>query len=362
MDDKLFSGNIVNFDAARKNDDRKNDGIQPNVATVPDMITSLSDAISRCLSAEKYIATYKGKVTTKLINTVLVVMGIDVSYNLTTRKMEIYGTPDEYSKAGIANTLPILIMDYLTEKGIKASLDAIIKRLHVIADLNRFNPVIEMLTGTVFDGVDRITALIDILGLGENPADPPEVAEKKARYRLYVNKWLHQCVAMALNDDEDPYRAEGALVLQGEQGIGKTLFFRIIAVESLWFGEGISMNMSKKDDQILATGKWIAELGELDDTLARKQSSFKAFLTKERDEIRSPYARTAVNKPRRTSFCGTVNPDRFLYDETGSRRFWVVKVKEIDIDALLGLVKSGSISSGHRFTTSFTCPIHRGLG
>ena len=297
------------------------------------------EAIAKKIEAEEVIATHKGQATTKLIQAVLCIMGVDVSYNIATRKMEIEGVSVEHSKVEASNTLPVLVMDYLTEKGKRVSLSAVIQRLHVIADLNRFNPVIDMLTKTEYDGVNRIDQVFEMLGLSDKNSESKEEAEKKARYRLYVTKWLHQCVAMALNNDEEPYGADGILVLQGEQGIGKTLFFRTLAVESLWFGEGISLNMKNKDKKILATGKWIAELGELDDTLAHKQSSFKAFLTSERDEIRSPYARTAVNKPRRTSFCGTVNPERFLTDETGSRRFWVVKVHDIDVDRLLQLDK-----------------------
>ena len=300
---------------------------------------SLLNSLEAGMEAQVVIETHKGPITTRLIKAVLTVLGIEVSYNLTTRKMEINGVPDKYSKAEASNTLPVLILDYLTEKHIKAGMNSIIQRLHVIADMNRFNPVIDMIRKTVWDGQDRIGSLFEILGLTDIIPESQELSEKKKRYRLYVTKWLHQCVAMALNDEEDPYGADGVLVLQGEQGIGKTLFFRIISVESLWFMGGISLNMSKKDELIKATGKWIAELGELDDTLARKQSSFKAFLTAERDEIRSPYARTAVNKPRRTSFCGTVNPERFLYDETGSRRFWVVKVQEVDVESLLSLSK-----------------------
>ena len=40
------------------------------------------------------------------------------------------------------------------------------------------------------------------------------------------------------------------------------------------------------------------------------------------DTYRQPYARVATTKPRRTSFCATVNPQEFLNDETGSRR-WI---------------------------------------
>ena len=49
-----------------------------------------------------------------------------------------------------------------------------------------------------------------------------------------------------------------------------------------------------------------------------------------------PYARAAVTRPRRTSFCATVNPATFLIDETGSRRFWVVK-PQIDVERVLKL-------------------------
>ena len=54
---------------------------------------------------------------------------------------------------------------------------------------------------------------------------------------------------------------------------------------------------------------------------------------------RLPYARAAVRRPRRTSFCATVNPEEFLNDETGSRRFWTVHVGNIDVERLNSLSK-----------------------
>lgn len=93
--------------------------------------------------------------------------------------------------------------------------------------------------------------------------------------------------------------------------------------------------MRNKDDLLRATSVWIAELGELDSTLKREQSSLKAFITQRTDRIRAPYAREATDNPRITSFGATVNQDTFLKDETGDRRFWVIPVNAIDLNALL---------------------------
>ena len=83
-----------------------------------------------------------------------------------------------------------------------------------------------------------------------------------------------------------------------------------------------------------ATKVWLCELGELDSTTKKEQSSVKAFLTEQTDRFREPYARRESIRPRRTSFCGTVNPKNFLRDETGNRRFWTIPVESLDLDKI----------------------------
>lgn len=92
-----------------------------------------------------------------------------------------------------------------------------------------------------------------------------------------------------------------------------------------------------KDSLIKALGVWICELGELGSTLKRDLDQLKAFLLSESDNIRAPYAREAVDRPRYTSFCATVNGDSYLNDETGNRRLWTVPVQSIDLQRMRGL-------------------------
>jgi len=126
-------------------------------------------------------------------------------------------------------------------------------------------------------------------------------------------------------------------VLQGEQGLAKTSFFRMMSPFPRWFVEGAIIDMRDKDSQIKALRGWICELGELDGTIKKEQSALKAFITSPEDRIRLPYARSETRSPRRTSFCGTVNPREYLKDETGSRRFWTVPLTSVDKKALFVL-------------------------
>lgn len=270
----------------------------------------------------------KCKVTSGLVEAAMDAMGIRIGRNEITYTLQIEGMPAKYSQQEAANVLPILISDFLRANDVNAAPETVANYIPAVADANRFNPVSAWLRSVPWDGFDRWPIIYEILGI---------TGDDCSRYRTYVHKWFLQSVAMGCNDDWNVRSADGALVLQGPQGCGKTLFFRRMSGYKDWFVEGASIDFSDKDTLIKSLGAWITELGELDSTLKREQVALKAFITSESDNIRAPYARASVRRVRHTSFCGTVNPKNFLRDETGSRRFWVVPVEHIDVDKLLNL-------------------------
>ena len=276
------------------------------------------------------LVSYAGQtISLDIVRTALTACGYSIRTNLITNLGEVTGLPRRFSAENSLNTLPIVLKDNLKAAKIKGVNDqAIDGYLRVIADERRFNPVCNMMKDTPWDGTDRLPGLFEILGLSDSFD------------RTLVRKWLIQGVAMAFNDEMHPVGAEGVLTLQGGQGIGKTEFFRRLAVNPMWFEEGLSLDMSNKDSVIRSISCWICELGELDSTTRREQSVLKGHLTAATDNIRAPYARAATRAPRRTSFCATVNPDAFLTDPTGNRRYWVIPIRKLDIDTLLSLERA----------------------
>lgn len=257
---------------------------------------------------------------------------ISVKFNQLTKDIEISGLPGCYSKDNAVNVLPVFLRDYMRSEGYQGSTELNIKGcLNCIADRNRYNPFKEYLLNGVWDGTDRFPEIYRILGV------------PSPRHQSYIRKWFIQCVALGVREDDDtenPFGAEGVLVLQGPQGLAKTSFFRIMSPFPRWFVEGAIIDMRDKDTQIKALQALIAELGELDGTIKKEQTSLKAFVTNPEDRIRTPYAASATRLVRRTSFCGTVNPKDFLRDDTGSRRWWVVPITHVDKKALFSLKRS----------------------
>lgn len=272
----------------------------------------------------------KKDLSIRMVSDALDVMGITFRFEVVSRELELSGIEHlGWSRENAANNLPVYLRDLFRSANVKgASTTAIQECLSVIADERRYNAVEVMLKSCAWDGADRVEILFEITGIADNKLS-----------RTLVHKWLLQCVALALNDEEDPYGADGVLTLLGGQGLGKTSLVRILAVFSRLFVEGVSLDFRVKDTLIKATSAWLVEFGEMEAMIRRNEEPLKAFITNATDAFRMPYARIQTKKPRRASFCGTVNNTEYLRDITGSRRFWTVPITHIDLDRLFALTK-----------------------
>ena len=179
-----------------------------------------------------------------------------------------------------------------------------------VAHTRSRHPVRDYLRSMIWDGIPRVdTLLVDYLG-----------AENCSYTRAVTRKTLVAAVARVM---EPGIKFDNALILKGDQGIGKSTFVQRLAGD--YYGE---LDLSKthgKDGAEMLQGRWIVELGELAGLSRADLESVKAFMTRQDDRYRRPYGVAVERHPRQCIMIGTTNQDTFLYDTSGNRRFWPVK-------------------------------------
>ena len=292
-------------------------------------------------------------VTTHYKNTqhILDMYGISIGYNQITKRASIShedfdsdSWQDMSAEVALGRVLAQVAINRLDGYN-----DAtVMMHLNILTMDRQQNPVVEFLSSTQWDGIDRIGVFCDLIGVDNNI---------KQLRDYVVRKWLIQACAAAdhavatpLNErkrNKSKPKFEYILVLQGAQGLEKTKFVESMLPMQLrqYFKEGVLLDPSNKDSISLFIQNWIVELGELDATFKRSQiSHLKGFMSNSSDTYRAPYGKTNSNYQRRTCVVATVNPEKFLKDTTGNRRFWTLAVKqltlpedaeiEIDIDQL----------------------------
>ncbi len=178
---------------------------------------------------------------------------------------------------------------------------------------NRFHPVRDILDSLEWDGSERIRSLL-----------PGYLGVEDTEYSYQVMRlWMLGAVARVY---EPGCKFDYTMIFTGQQGLGKSTFLKMMALNDSWFNDSLDSLDSDKAAQSLM-GSWIVELAELK-SLARTAGgveSVKRFLTAVQDKYRVPYERRADIFLRQCVFAGTTNKSDFLQDETGNRRFLIIQ-------------------------------------
>jgi putative DNA primase/helicase len=202
-----------------------------------------------------------------------------------------------------------------------------------LADRNQFNPVATWIQSKPWDGRSRLQDLYNTIRAVDEDTDPLVGRLKE----ILIRKWLLSAVAGAFRPNG--VSAHGILVLQGAQYLGKTAWFkRLVPAHLDVIADGMILRLDDKDSIKQVISNWMVELGELDATFKRSDiAQMKAFITKDRDVLRQAYARKENSFVRRTVFFASVNPQEFLHDPTGNRRYWTIACEHINHDHSLDM-------------------------
>ena len=194
----------------------------------------------------------------------------------------------------------------------------------VVGDAARrddFHPVVDYLDGLTWDGRARLDGwMTTYLEAADND------------YTRHVGTIM--LVAAVRRVRQPGCKFDEMVVLESEQGKAKSSALALLAVHEDWFSDDLPLNAEAKLVIERTQGRWIIEAGELKGMSPKGVEHLKGFLSRRRDSSRMAYGRLTHDAPRHFIVVGTTNDDRYLVDSTGNRRFWPVRVGDIDLEAL----------------------------
>ena len=216
---------------------------------------------------------------------------------------------------GLTDTdLAVIVNHLYDEYGLLYTNPQLKTAVDAVCEEQRFHPVRELLESLQWDGVPRVaSALHHFLGAELSPYNA-------AALRLHM-------LAAVRRVYEPGAKYDCMLCLSGRQGIGKSTFFRFLAMKDAWFLDDVR-RLDDTDLLIRMQGRWIVEAGEMGAVYnSRSMEDLKAFISRQSDSFRRPYAVNAEDRPRQFVLCGTSNSSQIIpFDRSGARRFLPVEV------------------------------------
>lgn len=186
---------------------------------------------------------------------------------------------------------------------------------------NRFHPIKDYLEGLEWDGIDRIDEWLSTYGGADNN-----------EYTRAVGRLI--LIAAVMRIYSPGCKFDQILILEGDQGTGKSSAVATLSPDEAWFSDSMSLSASEKIVLEQTAGKWIIEIGELSGIGKREIEHVKEFLSRRADCARLSFGRMLTERPRQFLMIGTTNEASYLKDDTGNRRFWPVRTERFDLDGL----------------------------
>lgn len=272
--------------------------------------------------------TRRGKIhgTIENFQTMLNMLDVVIRYNVISKREEVLIPNESFSVDNRGNAAYAWLLSWCNACQIPTG--PLKNFITFVAEKTPYNPVATWIESKAWDGKSRLQDLYDTVKAKNEDGDPTIKRLKEAMIR----RWLISAAAAAFKPDG--VSAHGVLVFQGDQYLGKTMWFKKLVPRDLEVvSDGRTLKPDDKDSVKQIVSNWLVELGELDATFRKSDiSQLKSFLTKDKDVLRLSYAPVESEFARRTVFFASVNPARFLHDETGNRRFWTIECEKINYE------------------------------
>ena len=248
----------------------------------------------------------------------------DIKKNEVTQEIEYKGKPMTTSNL---NTIWSEIAGALGTKCTQSHVDSLIHN----DNTRSYNPFLdfferykdrEMQYGTIDRLISTITArhLVTANGVTQDLGS--------MFTHIFIKKWIISLIASM----HGTYSLL-ILVLCGEQGLGKTNFFRWLLPSELRDYYGESKLDRGKDDEILMCRKLILCDDEFSGKSKIEYKHLKQYASTQFFNLRQPYSRKFEDYRRYAVLCGTSNENEVINDPTGNRRIIPINLVSIDFEA-----------------------------
>lgn len=171
-----------------------------------------------------------------------------------------------------------------------------------------YHPICEYLENLEWDGKERIRNVLKVY-MGAKDSD-------------MVYEMLKHFMMGALNRIYCPgCKFDEMLCLVGQQGAGKSTFFRFLALDDQWFSDSLkNLNMEKPYE--LLRGHWILEMSEMTAAISAKSiEETKSFLSRMKETHRNPYEKYEEQLERKKDLGGRYNEKFFAHIQDEGEEF-----------------------------------------